>query len=392
MNFKDIYIRNLEEEFVNIQDINFKPGEKNPFIAYIQLILQSLELYAGEIDGIFGNNTKNAIQKFRESQNERISTNIDVELLSLLLPYTFVPTTIPYTYTICEYVLIGLKYKYPYIFKGSIGKSVMGKSLSYIKIGNGATNVLYIASTHANEWITTPLVLKFAEDYLAAYSNGDKIYNTYARDIYSTSSISIIPLVNPDGVDLVNNDINKESNYYLDAVKISQNYPNIRFPDGWKANINGIDLNLQFPAKWENAKEIKFKQGYISPAPRDFVGDTALQAIEAQALYNFTLSNNFKLMLTFHSQGKVIFWQFEDYTPPRAEEIGIKMSKASGYSLEKTPYASSFAGFKDWFIQNYNLPGYTIEVGLGINPLPISDFDEIYSEVLGIMVIGAKEA
>lgn len=392
MNFKDIYIRNLEEDFVNMQDINFKPGDRNPFISYIQLILQSLGLYTGEIDGIFGNNTKNAILKFRENQNERINTNIDIELLSLLLPYTFVPTTIPYTYNVCEYALIGLKYKYPYIFKGSIGKSVMGKSLSYIKIGNGATNVLYIASTHANEWITTPLVLKFVEDYLLAYSNGDKIYNTYARDSYSTSSISIIPLVNPDGVDLVNNDINKESNYYLDAVKISQNYPNIRFPDGWKANINGIDLNLQFPAKWENAKEIKFKQGYISPAPRDFVGDTALQAIEAQALYNFTLSNNFKLMLTFHSQGKVIFWQFEDYTPPRAEEIGIKMSKASGYSLEKTPYASSFAGFKDWFIQNYNLPGYTIEVGLGINPLPISDFDEIYSEVLGIMVIGAKEA
>lgn len=392
MNFKDIYIRNLEEDFVNMQDINFKPGDRNPFISYIQLILQSLGLYTGEIDGIFGNNTKNAILKFRENQNERINTNIDIELLSLLLPYTFVPTTIPYTYNVCEYALIGLKYKYPYIFKGSIGKSVMGKSLSYIKIGNGATNVLYIASTHANEWITTPLVLKFVEDYLSAYSNGDKIYNTYARDIYSTSSISIIPLVNPDGVDLVNNDINKESNYYLDAVKISQNYPNIRFPDGWKANINGIDLNLQFPAKWGNAKEIKFKQGYISPAPRDFVGDTALQAIEAQALYNFTLSNNFKLMLTFHSQGKVIFWQFEDYTPPRAEGIGIKMSKASGYSLEKTPYASSFAGFKDWFIQNYNLPGYTIEVGLGINPLPISDFDEIYSEVLGIMVIGAKEA
>lgn len=391
MNLKNISIRNIEEDFVNIQDINFKLGDTDPFIAYIQLILQNLGLYTGKIDGIFGNGTKNAILKFKENQNERINSNIDIELLSLLLPYTFVPTTIPYTYNICEYVLIGLKYKHPYIFKDSIGRSVMGKSLSYIKIGNGPTNVLYISSTHANEWITTPLVLKFAEDYLSAYDNGEKIYNAYARDIYYTSSITIIPLVNPDGVDLVNNAIDKTSNYYLDAVKIAKNYPTIRFPDGWKANINGIDLNLQFPAKWENAREIKFEQGYTTPAPRDFVGDTPLQAPEAQDLYNFTLSNNFRLMLTFHSQGKVIFWQFEDYNPPRAEEIGIKMAEASGYSLEATPYASSFAGFKDWFIQNYNLPGYTVEVGIGTNPLPISQFEEIYNDVLGIMVIGSTE-
>ena len=41
---------------------------------------------------------------------------------------------------------------------------------------------------------------------------------------------------------------------------------------GWKANINGVDLNLQFPAGWENAKEIKYSQGFNKPAPRDFVG------------------------------------------------------------------------------------------------------------------------
>ena len=59
-----------------------------------------------------------------------------------------------------------------------------------------------------------------------------------------------------------------------------------------------------------------------------------------------------------------------------------------GYTLSETPFNSSFAGYKDWFIQNYNLPGYTVEVGRGINPLSISQFDEIYSDILGILVLG----
>ena len=61
----------------------------------------------------------------------------------------------------------------------------------------------------------------------------------------------------------------------------------------------------------------------------------------------------------------------------------------SGYRLENTPYNSSFAGYKDWFIQNYNRPGFTIEAGLGVNPLPISGFDKIYHDNLGILVLGA---
>ena len=109
---------------------------------------------------------------------------------------------------------------------------------------------------------------------------------------------------------------------------------------------------------------------------------------ESLAIYNFTLMHNFSLVISFHTQGKVIFWKFQNFNPPRSLYIGNQFAKASGYSLEDVPFNSSFAGYKDWFIQNYNLPGYTVEVGLGENPLPISQFDEIYSDNLGILVLG----
>ena len=157
----------------------------------------------------------------------------------------------------------------------------------------------------------------------------------------------------------------------------------------WKLiNITGTDLNLQFPAGWEQAKEIKFAQGFTSPAPRDFVGTSALSTPEAIAMYNFTLNHNFNLVLSYHTQGKVIFWQYQDYTPEISESIANAFSRASGYSVEDTPYNSSFAGYKDWFIYQYRKPGFTIEAGLGENPLPISQFDEIYHDNIGILILG----
>ena len=106
-------------------------------------------------------------------------------------------------------------------------------------------------------------------------------------------------------------------------------------------------------------------------------------------MYNFTLQHDFSLVISFHTQGKVIFWQFQDFNPPRSLYIGTQFERVSGYSLEETPYNSSFAGYKDWFIQDYNRPGYTVEVGEGENPLPVSQFDEIYNDILGIFVLGA---
>ena len=145
---------------------------------------------------------------------------------------------------------------------------------------------------------------------------------------------------------------------------------------------------MQFPAGWENAKQIKYSQGFTSPAPRDYVGIAPLSAPEAVAVYNFTRIHNFNLILAYHTQGKEIYWQFKNYASERAREIGEEFAAVSGYALAEVPYNSSFAGYKDWFLQEYRKPGYTIEAGFGENPLPISQLNQIYSDNIGILVLG----
>lgn len=126
----------------------------------------------------------------------------------------------------------------------------------------------------------------------------------------------------------------------------------------------------------------------LGPAPRDFVGPGPLTAPEAIAIYNFTTTHNFRLAIAYHTQGKIIYWQFQDYAPEESRNIVRAFSEVSGYSPEDTPYNSSFAGYKDWFLQNYSRPGFTVESGEGENPLPISQFDEIYRDNIGILVLG----
>ena len=99
----------------------------------------------------------------------------------------------------------------------------------------------------------------------------------------------------------------------------------------------------------------------------------------------FTKEHSFSLTLSYHTQGEIIFWKFLNYYVPNAYEIALDFAEVSGYTASLTPYESGYAGYKDWFIQEYRKPGYTIEAGLGVNPLPISQFSNIYRDNVGIL-------
>lgn len=308
---------------------------------------------------------------------------------TLVIPLDFpvVPTDIAVSSDLVNYAIRGLAARYPFFRVQQIGTSVLGSPIQSLCIGTGSNRVLYNASHHANEWITTLILLRFAEELAAAYAEDGAIFNISATELLETSTICLVPAVNPDGIDLVTgalpqSDVNA-------AAQLAANYPEIPFPSGWKANIRGIDTNLQYPAGWETAKEIKASQGYLLPGPRDYVGTAPLQAPESRSMYDYTRRFDPSLTLSYHTQGQVIYWQFLDYAPENARAIANRFSAVSGYSVEDTPYASSFAGYKDWFLQDFGRPGYTIEAGLGTNPLPIADFPAIYRDNLGILVLGA---
>ena len=418
-----------------------KYGSTGPSVELLQLALNRAGFGELATDGVFGTKTKNAVLRFqslnglvadgivgpathralvpwytgfathRVHRNDTlwsiaelydstlrainianpglVAENLQVgSVVTVPLPFDIVPQNISFTSALTAYCVRGIAARYPFVRIGEVGKSVMGRTLWYLSAGRGDRRVFYNAAHHANEWITVPVLLKFCEQYARAYAYGEKIFGFAASEIFDRTNIYIAPCVDPDGVDLVTGELGS-GEYFENAKRIAANYPSIPFPSGWKANISGVDLNLQYPAGWEQAREIKYAQGIVSPAPADFVGEAVLSAPESRAMYDDTKKFDPALVLAYHTQGEVIYWRFLDYMPVGSADIARVFSSVSGYSAEETPYASGFAGYKDWFIQDFNRPGYTIEAGLGVNPLPIEQFDGIYRQNLGILTLGA---
>ena len=304
------------------------------------------------------------------------------------LSFPVVPVTIDCCRALIAFCVRGLAARYPFLRAGEIGRSALGTPLWSLRLGDGPRRVLYNAAHHANEWITCLLLLRFAEALCEAFAAGGGLGGVSAAELLETASLVLIPAVNPDGIDLVTGDL-RQGSAFERAAAIAAAYPRFPFPSGWKANLQGTDPNLQYPAGWEQARENKAALGIVSPAPADYVGPAPLHAPESRALYAFTRDFSPELTQAWHTQGRVIYWRYLDREPPGARAFAERFAAVSGYAPDDAPFASGFAGYKDWFLLAFDRPGYTIEAGLGQNPLPVSDFPGIYGAVRGILTLGA---
>ncbi|MCB2286910.1 M14 family metallopeptidase [Clostridium algidicarnis] len=417
-----------------------KIGSKGSDVMKIQAVLKKIGYNTGSLDGIFGNDTKNAVIGFQQNNgltvdgiigretykilnkfllgyedyilregdniydiarmhyttmNKIVTANpkLDINNLtigeSIVVPFGIdvVDTNIDYTYEIMERDMIGLKARYPFIERGILGKSVLEKNLYYIKIGNGPNEVFYNAAHHSLEWITSTLLMKFIEDFSKAYSE-DGIINGYRiKDIFNKSTIYIVPMVNPDGVDLVIDGLKRDNPYY--SRLIQWNKGSSDFSKDWQANIRGVDLNHNYDASWALSKQAEVVYGIYGPGPTRYSGPYPESEPETKSLADFTRAHNFRLVIAYHTQGEVIYWKYLNIIPNDSRKIAEIFSKASGYILSETTGIVSYAGYKDWFIERFVRPGYTIEVGKGKNPLPISQFDKIYRDNIEVLLLGA---
>jgi len=266
---------------------------------------------------------------------------------------------------------------YPFIFRKNIGHSVMGKDLIELKIGVGSKSVHLNGSFHANEWITTPIIMVFLNQYALAVTNSMPIRGIDMYPLFVHTMLSIVPMVNPDGVNLVIGGSTTAGEFEQSVLEINNNQTDF---SNWKANIHGVDLNNQFPALWELEAERKPK----TPEPRDYPGPYPLSEPESIAMAELTRQSNFERVNAFHTQGEEIYWGFQGLEPPISEVIVNEYVRVSGYVAVKN--IDSYAGYKDWFIQDFRKPGFTVELGRGVNPLPIEQFQSIYQRSLGIML------
>lgn len=289
-----------------------------------------------------------------------------------------------YDYISFKQTLNALCEQYPVITKYCIGKSCSGKEISALKIGKSAEYALIAASFHGSEYITTTVLLRFIESLSRALQEDTSISGFNARKAMFGRGVIFVPCVNPDGCEIVLHNA-AGAGFMAGAVaKISGgNFKN------WNANLRGVDINHNFDAGWEELHKREYEAGIRGPAPTRFGGFRPESEPETLALTNLCRLRRIRHVVALHSQGEVIYWKYGEKEIPRSRKMAEIMATTSGYELSEPEEIAMGGGFKDWFIKEFSRPGFTIEMGKGENPLPISDAAPIYAQLEETLMLSA---
>lgn len=277
------------------------------------------------------------------------------------------------------YSLVG---KYPFMSLVRIGKSFMGRELLALQIGKRKSYVLIAAAFHGKERITAAVALRFAEQVCNTVAIGGELTGIPIRRALSERGLIIVPMVNPDGCDIA---IHGEKGCLGHAPRIKRLCGG-HFED-WNANGRGVDINHNFDAGWHTLKAIEEEQGIFGPCSGRYGGARPESEAETVALTTLCRRLNIDQVMALHTQGEEIYWRYGNNTPARSERMAKILAASSGYKMADPSGTASHGGFKDWFIDRFGRPGFTVELGKGVNPLPPEQLDEIYPAALELMAL-----
>lgn len=244
-----------------------------------------------------------------------------------------------------------------------IGESMLGTPIPMISKGSGERNkVLLIGGVHAREYITAPLLRDLMIDY-----KGDH-------------PVDCVPLLNPDGAQLVTEGLNALPLKLRDRITL------LRINDGstdfskWKANARAVDLNVNCDADWGMGKD-----NVTYPAPEGYIGVAPFSENESYAIKRLLENNDYSLVVCYHSKGEEVYYGYGKNKSHKAKATLV--ANKLKYKLKTTPHSTG--GIKDYFILTTGKMGLTIEVGKEKleHPINLSHLEELKERHKGIITL-----
>lgn len=251
----------------------------------------------------------------------------------------------------------------------SAGKSVQQRELYYITLGTGDYKVFINGAHHGMEWITSAMLIRFCKELSDCADRFLPFCGYDTQKLLQRCTLFVLPMVNPDGVQKG-----------IETPSLAAR---------WQSNARGVDLNHNYNAGWQIAKEAERHAGITEPGPTRYGGEFPESEPETKAMVGLTRREEFDIALCYHTQGEEIYYQYGANHPRRCSTLAKAFASVSGYKLAAPPAIASHAGYKDWFIQTFQKPGFTIEAGRGTNPLPISQLEDMYRKNKPLLALAA---
>ena len=279
-------------------------------------------------------------------------------------------------------MITALRSRYSFLNTLPVGRSAVGREIMGLVMGGGRERVLISGAFHGQEWLTALTALRLCEELCRGLATGEKLAEWDLSRAMAGRCVVMVPMVNPDGVDIA-----IHGSQSAGALAQSVQDMGGDEPGAWQANARGVDINHNFNAGWDLLQEMERKKGITGPGPRQWGGPAPGSESETRAMVNLCKKGRFRHVVALHSQGEEIYWEYGERTPDRSRLMAAVMASASGYGVARPEGLASHGGFKDWFIQEYGRPGFTIELGKGENPLPVEGFEEMYEKAREMLLL-----
>ena len=265
---------------------------------------------------------------------------------------------------------------YSFVTLSYIGTSILDRAIPILHFGGGNRRVLYVGAHHGMEWITSLILTQFCEELCKVINSNERIYGIYPCELLKGYTLSILPMLNPDGVEYQIHGVN-EDNPLLDRL-LEMNGGSSDF-SAWQANARGVDLNHNYDAGFDEYKKLEREKGIQKGAPTRYSGECAESEPEVAALCNLIrFSAPWRGVMTLHTQGEEIFAPLCK-EKPKSEVTARRLSELTGYRLCRAKGLAAYGGLSDWCAEKLSIPAFTMECGRGKNPLPITQISSVYS-------------
>lgn len=281
-----------------------------------------------------------------------------------------------FDYDINKNYLEELSREYPFITIETVSRTSLGRGIFSLTIGNRTNSVLFAGGFHGCEWLTCLALYKFTEQTCQSIKNQTLLSGVDISRAFLQLGMTVIPCVNPDGVEIAVHGPSgaRSMRKFVESIPC-EDYSK------WNANAMGVDINHNFAAGWSILRRMEEENGISGPSPRQFGGEHPESEAETKALTKLCRLRSFRHAMAVHSQGEELYWQYGENTPPQSSMMAKILADSCSYSLVSNDGLASHGGFKDWFIEEFARPAFTLEIGKGENPLPAADLPEVYERI-----------
>lgn len=284
-----------------------------------------------------------------------------------------------YDYKMLTKDLERLSRSYPEMQLFSIGNSVEGRQINCVRFGGGEKKLFLNGAHHGLESLTSALLVKFLDEYIRAALCEERFFCSDAHALSQKVQLYVVPMVNPDGVEMAVYGADFVNPFHRDVIRRSGIFD---FTGIWQANVHGVDLNHNYDAAWQSIKSAASPSLWGGPHPESEPETRAVTALVRRC--------GFDMLIAFHSQGREIYYDFDNCTPTFSLEFARELARVSGYTVSVPTGTASFGGCKDWFIKEFDKPGFTVEIGEGQNPLPLERLEAVYTENARLILRAAE--